>query len=55
MICKWELRSGDRRVAQSVPNIFFKLKKFKIKQIQGSASLSLQKCKRKEKHTPLET
>ncbi|CAC5391307.1 unnamed protein product [Mytilus coruscus] len=25
-IVKWELRSMDRRVAQSVPNIFFKLK-----------------------------
>ena len=27
MICKWELRSRDGRVAQSVPNIFYKLKK----------------------------
>ena len=26
-ICKWELSSQDRRVAQSVPNIFHKLKK----------------------------
>jgi len=48
-ICKWELRSQDRRVAQSVPNIFYKLKKLQIKQIQGSASLSLRKCKRKGK------
>ena len=48
-ICKWELRSRDRRVAQSVPNIFFKLKKLQIKQIQGSASLSLRKCKTKGK------
>ena len=24
-ICKWELRSQDRRVAQSAPNIFYKL------------------------------
>jgi hypothetical protein len=46
-ICKWELRSKDRRVAQSVPNIFYKLKKLQIKQIQGSASLSLRKCKGK--------
>ncbi len=23
-ICKWELRSKDRKVAQSVPNIFYK-------------------------------
>ena len=46
-ICKWELRARDRRVAQSVPNIFYKLKKLQIKQIQGSASLSLRKCQRK--------
>ena len=45
--CKWELRSKDRRVAQSVPNIFYKLKKLQIRQIQGSASLSLRKCKTK--------
>ena len=48
-ICKWELRSRDRRVAQCVPIIFFKLKKLQIKQIQGSASLSLRKCKTKGK------
>ena len=47
-ICKWELRSQDRRVAQSVPNIFYKLK-LQIRQIQGSASLSLRKCKTKGK------
>ena len=44
-MCKWELRSKDRRVAMSVPNIFYKLKKLQIRQIQGSASLSLRKCK----------
>ena len=48
-ICKWELRSKDRRVAMSVPNIFYKLKKLQIKQIQGSASISLRKCKTKGK------
>ena len=48
-MCKWELRSKDRRVAQSVPNIFYKLKKLQIRQIQGSASLSLCKCKTKGK------
>ena len=42
-VCKWELRSQDRRVAQSVPNIFYKLKKLQIKQIQNSASISLKK------------
>ena len=47
--CKWELRSQDRRVAMSVPNIFYKLKKLQIRQIQGSASLSLRKCKTKGK------
>jgi hypothetical protein len=46
---EWELRSRDRRVAQSVPNIFYKLKKLQIRQIQGSASLSLRKCKTKGK------
>ena len=48
-ICKWQLRSKYRRVAQSVPNIFYKLKKLQIRQIQGSASLSLRKCKTKGK------
>ncbi len=48
-MCKWELRSKDRRVAQSVPNIFYKLKKLQIRQIQGSASLSLRKCKTRGK------
>ena len=45
-VCKWELRSQVRRVAQSVPNIFYKLK---ILQIQNSASISLRKCKTKGK------
>jgi len=48
-ICKWELRNKDRQVAESVPNIFFKLKKLQIKQIQDSATLSLRKCKTKGK------
>lgn len=48
-VCKWELRNRDRRTAESVPNIFFKLKKLQIKQIQDSASLSLRKCKTKGK------
>ena len=48
-MCKWELRSKDKRVAMSVPNVFYKLKKLQIKQIQGSASLSLRKCKTKGK------
>ena len=52
-MCKWELRSQDRRVAMSAMllcmNIFYKLKKLQIRQIQGSASLSLRKCKTKGK------
>ena len=48
-ICKWELRCQDRRAATSVPNIFYKLKKLQIKQIQDSACISLRKCKTKGK------
>lgn len=43
-ICKWELRSADRRAACSVPNIFFKLKKLQVKQIQDRVSLAMRKC-----------
>ena len=42
-VCKRELRCQDRRVAQCVPNIFYKLEKLQIKQIQGSASLSFRR------------
>ncbi len=48
-ICKWELHSQDRRVAESVPNIFYKLKKLQIKRIQDSAGISVRKCKTKGK------
>ena len=48
-VAKWELRCQDRRAAQSVPNLFYKLKKLQIKQIQDTASISLQKCKTKGK------
>ena len=48
-IAKWELRSQDRRAALSLPNIFYKLKKLQIKQIQDSACISLRKCKTKGK------
>ena len=44
-IVKWELRSMDRRVAQSVPNIFFKLKKIQLKNISDRANLALRRCK----------
>ncbi|KAL9951086.1 hypothetical protein ACROYT_G043682, partial [Oculina patagonica] len=48
-VAKWELRCRDRRVAKSVPNIFYKLKKLQIKQIQDSACIALRKCKTKGK------
>ena len=48
-ICKWELRNVDRRCATCVPNIFFKLKKLQIKQIQDKVSLAVRKCKLKGK------
>ena len=48
-IAKWELRCQDRRAAQSVPNLFYKLEKLQIKQIQDTASISLRKCKTKGK------
>ncbi|XP_078383840.1 uncharacterized protein LOC144666317 [Oculina patagonica] len=48
-VAKWELRCQDRRAAMSVPNIFYKLKKLQIKQIQDSACISLRKCKTKGK------
>ncbi len=48
-VAKWELRCQDRRVAMSVPNIFYKLKKLQIKQIQDTACIALRKCKTKGK------
>ena len=48
-VAKWELRCQDRRAAMCVPNIFYKLKKLQIKQIQDSACISLRKCKKKGK------
>ncbi|CAC5394741.1 unnamed protein product [Mytilus coruscus] len=43
-IVKWELRSMDRRVAQSIPNIFFKLKKIQLKNISDKVNLALRRC-----------
>ena len=48
-IVKWELRSVDRRAAQSVPNIFFKHKKLQMKQISGKVNLAVRRCKGNEK------
>jgi hypothetical protein len=44
-ICKWELRNVDRRAAECVPNIFYKLKRLQIKQIKDKVSLAIRKCK----------
>lgn len=46
-ICKWELRNVDRRVAQNVTNIFYKLKRVQIKQITDKVALAMRKCKLK--------
>ena len=46
-IVKWELRSVDRRAAQSVPNIFFKHKKLQMKQISDKVNLAVRRCKRR--------
>ena len=48
-IVKWELRSVDRRAAQSVPNIFFKYKKLQMKQISDKVNLAIRRCKHKGK------
>ena len=45
--CKYELRSADRRVAKSVANIFFKLKKVQLQQICGKVHLVMRKCQNK--------
>ena len=49
-ICKWELRSVDRRVALNVPNIFYKMKKLQTQQVCSKAHLAVRRCKTKGKH-----
>ena len=48
-ICKWELRSVDRRVALHIPNIFYKMKKLQTEQICGKVHLAVRRCKTKGK------
>ncbi|XP_053405183.1 uncharacterized protein LOC128558914 [Mercenaria mercenaria] len=43
-IAKWELRHFDRRAANSVPNIFFKLKKIQMKQVNDKVNLAVRRC-----------
>ena len=46
-ICKYELRSVDRRVASNVPNMFFKLKKVQMKHVLDRVSLAMRRVKGK--------
>ena len=46
-ICKYELRSVDRRVATNVPNMFFKLKKVQMKHVLDRVSLAMRRVKGK--------
>ena len=48
-ICKYELRSVDRRVAQHIPNLFYKFKKIQMKSVTDTVSLSMRRCKTKGK------
>ena len=50
-VVKWELRSVDRRAAQSVPNIFFKHKKLQMKQISDKVNLAVRRCKKEVKRS----
>ena len=45
--CKFELRHVDRRVAKSVPNMFFKLKKLQMEQIVNKVTIAVRRCKSK--------
>ena len=49
-IAKWELRSYDRRTANSVPNIFFKLKKIQMKQLNDKVNPAVRKCQTDERN-----
>ena len=44
-ICKAELRNVDCRFANSVPNIFFKLKKLQALQVKDMATTAIRKSK----------
>ena len=48
-ICKWELRSLDRRVALHIPNIFYKMKKLQTEQVCSEIHLAVRRCKTKQK------
>ena len=44
-ICKWELKSIDRRCAMSIPNIFYKLKRKQNKEVIEKATIALRRFK----------
>ena len=46
-ICRYELRSVDRRVATNIPNMFFKLKKVQMKHVLDRVSLAMRRVKGK--------
>ena len=46
-LCKWELRNVDRRVANNIPNLFFKAKKLQIKQVAEKGSLAMRRVQSK--------
>ena len=48
-ICKWELRSLDRRVALHIPNLFYKMKKLQTEQVCSKVHLAVRRCKTKGK------
>ena len=50
-VCKWELQRKDRRVVQSVPNVFYKLKKLQVKQSREVQACHYVNVKLKVKHT----
>jgi hypothetical protein len=51
-IYKWELRSEDGRCRTCKPNLFLKMKRLQIKQLNDKVSLSMRRCKKKgQKYT----
>ena len=48
-ICKWELRSIDRRVALHIPNLFYKMKWLQTEQVCNKVHLAVRRCKTKGK------
>ena len=54
-MCKWELRSQDRRVAMFVPNIFYKLKNYKSGKFKEVPVYHYANVKLKVKRTELGT